>query len=179
MTRGAQRATRRAVRIARALAGCALLGAGCVSYDSGLLAAVSVETLPLQTSVVSESVSGRSCAPLGEERLSQAIDDAVRKAPGATALVDAAFTFERLCLVVRGKAVRIEKAAIDRRQLNTIAARRKASNEPCTLGRRCQGGNGRFSLTTAPCRDVLLHRDFGSRRARLGVGNDVDGGKPR
>jgi len=96
------------MRRAFALAAAGLAAAGCVSYDSGLLAAASVETLPLPMTFVAERVEGRSCAPLGEERLGRAIDDAVRKAPGANALVEVAFTFERLCLVVRGKAVRVE-----------------------------------------------------------------------
>ncbi len=87
-----------------------LLSVGCVTYDSGLLAAVSVETLPLPTSSVAERVEGRSCAALGEERLGRAIDDAIAKAPGANALVDVSLSFERLCLVVRGEAVRVEGA---------------------------------------------------------------------
>ena len=102
------------MRRAFALAAAGLAGAGCVSYDSGLLAAVSVETLPLPTTFAAEPVEGRSCARLGEERLGRAIDDAVRKAPGANALVDVAISFERLCLVVRGRAVRVEPpGAID------------------------------------------------------------------
>jgi hypothetical protein len=96
---------------ARALAAACLLGTGCVSYDSGLLAAASVETLPLATTVLAERVEGRSCVELGKERLGRAVDDAIRQAPGANALVDAALTFERLCLVVRGKAVRVERSA--------------------------------------------------------------------
>jgi len=79
-----------------------------VTYDSGLLAAASVEALPLPMTPVAELVEGRSCVALGEERLGLAIDDAIAKAPGADALVDASLSFERLCLVVRGKAVRIE-----------------------------------------------------------------------
>jgi hypothetical protein len=98
------------VRRALALAGVCLLAPGCVTYDSGLLAAVSVETLPLPTSSVAERVEGRSCVALGEQRLGQAIDDAIAKAPGANALVDVSLSFERLCLVVRGEAVRIEGA---------------------------------------------------------------------
>jgi len=102
------------MRGALAVAAACLSTAGCVSYDSGLLAAAAVETLPLPMTFVAERVEGRSCVPLVEERLGLAIDDAIRKAPGANALVDAALSFERLCLVVRGKAVRVERpGAID------------------------------------------------------------------
>ena len=102
------------MRRALAIAAVGLTGTACVSYDSGLLAAVAVETLPLPMTFVAERVEGRSCVPLVEARLGLALDDAIRKAPGANALVDAALYFERLCLVVRGKAVRVERpGAID------------------------------------------------------------------
>jgi len=89
-----------------------LLAAGCVTYDSGLLAAASVEALPLPMTPVAERVEGRSCVALGQKRFGLAIDDAIAKAPGANALVDVALSFERLCLVVRGKAIRVEGARI-------------------------------------------------------------------
>jgi len=89
-------------------AGAALL-AGCVTYKSGSLAAVSTQTLPLPMTFVAEEVEGRSCVDETESGFRLAIDDAVRKAPGANALVDASIYFERLCLVVRGKAVRVER----------------------------------------------------------------------
>jgi hypothetical protein len=96
---------------ALALAAAGILGAGCVTYDSGLLAAVSVETLPLPMQVLAEEVEGRSCVERGERRLGRAIDAAIGKAPGANALVDATLRFERLCLVARGRAVRVERPA--------------------------------------------------------------------
>ena len=103
MSRGV-RAGRAAVAL---LAG--LAAAGCVTVQSGSLVAVSTETLPLPMTFVAESVEGRSCVDEAETGFRLAIDDAVRKAPGANALVDAAIYFERLCLVVRGKAVRVER----------------------------------------------------------------------
>jgi len=84
--------------------------AGCVSYESGSLAAVSAVTLPLPMSFLAERVEGRSCVGEAESGFRLAIDDAVRQAPGANALVDASIYFERLCLVVRAKAVRVEAA---------------------------------------------------------------------
>jgi hypothetical protein len=60
---------------------------------------------------VAERVEGRSCVGEVESGFRLAIDDAVREAPGANALVDASIYFERLCLVVRAKAVRVEPAA--------------------------------------------------------------------
>ena len=87
----------------------AALLAGCVTYKSGSLAAVSTQTLPLPMTFVAEEVEGRSCVDETESGFRLAIDDAVRKAPGANALVDASIYFERLCLVVRGKAVRVER----------------------------------------------------------------------
>jgi len=86
-----------------------LAATGCVTYESGSLAAVSAQTLPLPMTFVAEHVEGRSCASEAESGFRYAIDDAVRKAPGANALVDAEIYFERLCLVVRGKAVRVER----------------------------------------------------------------------
>ena len=96
------------LRAGSALAAC-LAAAGCVTMESGSLAAVSTETLPLPMTFVAEQVEGRSCVDQPETGFRLAIDDAVRKAPGANALVDASIYFERLCLVVRGKAVRVER----------------------------------------------------------------------
>ena len=95
------------MRRVAALVAC-LAAAGCVSYQSGPLAAVSVETLPLPMTFLAERVEGRSCVDAIETGFRLAIDDAVRKVPGANALVDVTLGFERLCIVVRGKAVRVE-----------------------------------------------------------------------
>jgi hypothetical protein len=95
-------------RLAVALALGALGAAGCVSYDSGWLAAAAVEPVPLATVPVAEQVEGRSC-DFAEGGFPRALDDAVRKAPGANALLDATVRFERLCMVVRGRAVRVER----------------------------------------------------------------------
>jgi len=100
----------------RRAAALALLGAlalaalGCVTYRTGALAAVSTGPLPLAMTTVAERVEGRSCVDEAETGFRLAIDDAVRKAPGANALVEATLYFERLCLVVRGRAVRVEPA---------------------------------------------------------------------
>jgi len=103
----------RAARAATALVAC-LAAPGCVTIESGSLGAVSTETLPLLMTFVAEGVEGRSCVDEAESGFRLAIDDAVRKAPGANALVDAAIYFERLCLVARGKGVRVEApGAID------------------------------------------------------------------
>ncbi len=95
------------MRRALALAGICLLAAGCVTYESGLLAAASVENLALPMTAVADRLEGRSCVALGEKRLGRALDDAIANAPGANALVDVTLSFERLCLVVRGRAVRV------------------------------------------------------------------------
>jgi hypothetical protein len=99
---------RRARALARRLVALApaLLGAGCVSYDSGWLAAAAVERLPLAATVVEEEVEGRSCA-FAEGGFPRALDDALAKAPGANALEGASVRFERLCMIVRGRAVRV------------------------------------------------------------------------
>jgi hypothetical protein len=91
------------------LACCAAWLTGCVTYESGSLAAVSSQTLPLPMTFVAERVEGRSCVDQAESGFRLAIDDALRKAPGANALVDASIYFRKLCLVVRGKAVRVER----------------------------------------------------------------------
>ena len=102
-----RRRRRLALRAAVALLA-ALAVAGCVTIQSGSLAAVSTETLPLPMTFVAEQVEGRSCVDAIETGFRLAIDDAVRKVPGANALVDVTLGFERLCIVVRGKAVRVE-----------------------------------------------------------------------
>ena len=56
---------------------------------------------------VREDAKGTACGDFLVQRLEGAVEDALRNAPGANALVDASFHFERLCLVVRGKAVRV------------------------------------------------------------------------
>jgi hypothetical protein len=80
----------------------------CVTYPAGELAAVSTtEQLPLEVRVVAEEVEGSACRQLQGDRFKQALDVALGKAPGATALVDVTYTFESFCAVVRGKAVEI------------------------------------------------------------------------
>ena len=86
----------------------AALSAGCVTVDRGWLAAVSTTIVPIPMTVLEEQVEGRSCGePFAAERFKLAIDDALAKAPGANALVDVSYGFERLCMTVKGTAVRI------------------------------------------------------------------------
>jgi hypothetical protein len=81
----------------------AALASACVTHERGMLAAVSTEALPHRYEVV------RNCrAP--ERGFRVALDAAVAQAAGANALVDASYHFEKLCLVVRGTAVRVAPA---------------------------------------------------------------------
>ena len=100
----------RARTLAAALGLAALAAPGCVTYRTGLLAAAANQPLPLAITTVAPQVEGRSCIDEPETGFRLAVDDAIRKAPGANALVEATLTFERLCLVVRGRAVRVESA---------------------------------------------------------------------
>jgi len=79
----------------------------CVTYERGSLAAVSTVSLPVEMEIVAQSVEGRSCGDLFREPVKLAIDDALRAAPGANALIDVTYELERLCMVVRGTAVRV------------------------------------------------------------------------
>ena len=86
----------------------AALCAGCVTVDRGWLAAASTTIVPIPMTVLEEQVEGRSCGePFAPERFKLAIDDALAQAPGANALVDVSYGFERLCMTVRGTAVHI------------------------------------------------------------------------
>ena len=94
---------------ARALVALALGAAlGCATYSRGRIGAVSTEELPLHMTVVSLDVTGRACGDVFQERFGPALRDALAKAPGATALVNVSYRFERLCMVMRGTAVRVE-----------------------------------------------------------------------
>jgi hypothetical protein len=100
----------RSLALAGALAALALAASGCVTYRAGVLAAAANGPLPIPMTTVAAQVEGRSCIDETETGFRLAIDDAIRQAPGANALVEATLTFERLCLVVRGRAVRVEAA---------------------------------------------------------------------
>jgi hypothetical protein len=82
--------------------------AGCVTYDRGTLAAVSTTIVPIEMAVVAENVEGKACGDVFEDPFERAIDDAVQSSPGANALVDVTYHFERLCMIVRGTAVRLQ-----------------------------------------------------------------------
>ena len=85
----------------------ALASTACVTYDRGSLAAVSTAPLPMETTVVAENVVGKACREIFDAPVALAIEDALRKAPGANALVDVSYRYERFCMVVRGTAVRV------------------------------------------------------------------------
>lgn len=86
-----------------------LLGgaAGCATYQRGELAAASVMEIPLEMTVLREQVEGRACGDWLKPRYTLALDDALRQAPDANALVNVTYHFEAFCMVVRGTAVRV------------------------------------------------------------------------
>lgn len=86
-----------------------LLGAaatGCVTIDRGHFAALSTVPIPGTPTVVAANAEGRACGSVFQDPLRRAIDDALKKSPGANALMDATYRFEDLCVVVRGRAVK-------------------------------------------------------------------------
>ena len=91
----------------------ALASTGCVTFDSGTLAAASTEPIPDTYETLGDPVEGRSCGDvrqgevLFEPGFKRAIDDALAQVTGANALVDVAYSFESLCMVVRGTPVRL------------------------------------------------------------------------
>ena len=84
----------------------AVSNTACITYDRATLAAVSTAMVPIGMTVVAEDVEGKVCSDMFMHPLERAIDDAMRRAPGANALVDASIHFERLCVIVRGTAIR-------------------------------------------------------------------------
>lgn len=94
-----------------AVAGLAMLCSGCVTYSRGTIDAASSEPLPLELVTVAEQVEGRSCGKWQERQYELAVDDALAKAPGAEAMADVRYRFENLCIVVQGRAVRIDRDA--------------------------------------------------------------------
>jgi len=95
----------------RALVGLALtaLCAGCVTYERGVIDAVAPHPPPLDWIIVAERVEGRSCGKWLERQYEIAVDDALAKAPGAEALTEVRYRFDNLCIVVHGRAVRIDR----------------------------------------------------------------------
>ena len=96
----------KALRVLMAVA--AVASTGCITYDRGWFAAVSMTAPPIAMTVVAENAEGRVCRDVFREPVRVAIDEALRSAPGANALMDVRYGFEQLCMVVRGKAVRID-----------------------------------------------------------------------
>jgi len=90
-----------------ALSGAIALAAGCATYTRGHLAAAASGVPPLHVETVAEDVTGRSCGQLMDVRFERAVEDALRQAPGANALMDVVSTWESFCVVVRGDAVRL------------------------------------------------------------------------
>jgi len=79
---------------------------GCATVDRGHFEALSTVPIPGTPTVVAASAEGRVCDSIFQDPLRRAIDDALKKAPGANALVDVRYRFEDLCVVVSGRAVK-------------------------------------------------------------------------
>ena len=56
---------------------------------------------------LAEEVEGRACGSLFDAPFRRAVDNAIASASGANALTDVTYRVEKLCMVVRGTAVRI------------------------------------------------------------------------
>jgi len=83
------------------------ISSGCVTYERGNFAALSTTVPPVSMTVVEEEVEGRACGSLFDAPLRRAVSDALVGANGANALIDVTYRVEKLCMVVRGRAVRI------------------------------------------------------------------------
>jgi len=83
------------------------MAGGCATYTRGVLAAAATGIPPIEVETVAASVTGRACSEMMDVRYERAVEDALRKAPGANALMDVTSTWERFCVVVRGVAVRL------------------------------------------------------------------------
>ena len=77
-------------------------------FDRGSLAQVSTVSVPVRYQVLAEQAEGRSCESLENPRYSLALARALQAVPGAQALVDARYMADGQCVVVRGKAVRVD-----------------------------------------------------------------------
>jgi hypothetical protein len=82
-------------------------GAGCITIERGHFEALSTAPLPGTPRIVAEEVEGRACGSVFQDPLRRAIEDALRNAPGANALMDVRHRFRDLCVVVSGRAVAI------------------------------------------------------------------------
>jgi len=83
-----------------------LASCGC-TYHRGDFSAISTRAIAAKMEVIEPHVEGRSCKTNWEPRFQLSVDDALKKAPEANALVNVAYRFENLCIVVSGMAVRI------------------------------------------------------------------------
>ena len=86
----------------------AALLSGCVTYERGSLAAVSVRPLYVPLKVIEQRAEGRSCEAMNTPRYVWALEKALKSAPGANAILNVSFETERLCIVVRGTAVEMK-----------------------------------------------------------------------
>ena len=77
---------------------------GCATYPVGSFTAASSQAFPGRFAILDEAARGRACGM--ERRFERAVADAIQATPGANALLDASFHFERLCVSVTGRAVR-------------------------------------------------------------------------
>lgn len=86
---------------------------GCtMHFGRGTLSAVSTKAVPLSMKIVRAKVEGEGCffsAFFGYDgAYRRTVKDALAKAPGANALVDASYTFGAFCVVAHGTAVHVE-----------------------------------------------------------------------
>jgi hypothetical protein len=95
------------MRRATAAAVLALASLGCVTYQRGVIDVAAPEPPPIPMQSVADHVEGRSCGAWLERQYEAAVDDALARAPGANALIDARYRFDNLCIVVYGRAVRL------------------------------------------------------------------------
>ena len=84
----------------------ALASTACATYHRGDFAAMAPDAAPTRTTL--QPVEARACSEVLVQRFERAVEEALSRAPGANALIDASFSFERFCLVVRGEAARID-----------------------------------------------------------------------
>lgn len=92
--------------------GMALVLAGCASsgrVDRGTLAAASTRELPLSYEVVAQGVEVRNCKLRRPRMYGWLLDEAIAAHPPANAIVDAAYSYDGDCFLLRGTAVRVTR----------------------------------------------------------------------
>ena len=83
---------------------------GCARhYDRGTLAAVSTKAVGMPMKIVQPQVEGELCWPYWHDQpYVLVVENALRKAPGANALVNTGYLLRGVCLLVRGTAVHVD-----------------------------------------------------------------------